>query len=63
MTCIRTTCGSGHPGDVHVEFVESNSPVASGLDSSQTVMSLAFHLTAEGPTLTDDGNSPFLIKR
>ena len=39
-------------------LVESNSPVANGLDSSQTVMSLAFHLTAVGPTLTDRGNFP-----
>ncbi len=63
MTCTRTTKDSGHPGKVQVEFVGSNSPVAGGRDSNQAEMSLAFHLTAEGPTLTGDGKSPFLIKR
>ena len=63
MNCRRTSRSSGQPGKVYVEFVESISPVANGLDSTHFVMWLAFHLTAEVPILTGDGNSPFLINR
>ena len=37
--------GSGHSGNDQMEFVESNSLVGSGLDSNQTLMSLAFGLS------------------
>lgn len=63
MTCTRTSHGSCQPGKVQAELVGSNSPVADGRDSNQAEMSLVFHLTAAGPTLTGAGNSPFLIKR
>ena len=39
----------------------SNSPLATGRDSIQAVMSLALHLTAAGPILTGLGNSPLCI--
>ena len=39
----------------------SNSPVATGRDSTQADMSLVLHLTAEGPILTGLGNSPSCI--
>ena len=53
--------GFGILASTYAAFADPISLVASGRDSSQTVMSLVFHLTAAGPTLTGRGNSPSCI--